>query len=121
MRYETAYFCTYAKLPNAVSTDMINGALTLGLKIRLDTGIIEDVSITLISELAKDMVKSYLVNRHIVNDYDAMVDEIYYRHQGNAAKSIIKALGDAKRSYIELMEKSGHYLRGETDVDKSRR
>ena len=42
---------------------------------------------------------------------DEIVEEIGYRHQGTAAKSIIKAFGDIHRNYIEYMEKNGPYLR----------
>ena len=46
LKYETAYFCGYAKLPSALATTAANGMLTLGLKIHLDTGIVEGVSVT---------------------------------------------------------------------------
>ena len=42
-----------------------------------------------------------------------MVEEIAFRHQGNAQKSLIKALGDIRRNYIDYMSKNGPYLRGE--------
>jgi len=36
---------------------------------------------------------------------------VLYRHQGVAAKPIIKALTDIRRAYIEYMEKNSFFLR----------
>lgn len=55
MKYQTAYFCGYAKLPSALPTTTTNGSITLGLKINLETACIEDVSVTLLSNLALSM------------------------------------------------------------------
>lgn len=113
LKYETAYFCGYAKLPSALATTVANGMLTLGMKIHLETADIEAVSVTLISKLANSMVESYFVGRNLLKDFDDMVEEIAFRHQGNAQKSLIKALGDIRRNYIDYMSKNGPYLRGE--------
>ena len=51
------------------------------------------------------------MGKNVLRDYDEIVEEIGYRHQGAAAKSIIKAFGDIHRNYIEYMEKNGPYLR----------
>ena len=106
MKYSTAYFCGYAKLPSALATTVSNGMLTLGLKIQLETGQIEQVSVTLLSSLAQSMVESYFVGRNVIKDYDSIVDEITHRHQGIASKPIIKAYGDIKRNYAEYMSKN---------------
>lgn len=105
LKYETAYFCGYAKLPSALATTVANGMLTLGMKIHLETADIEAVSVTLISKLANSMVESYFVGRNLLKDFDDMVEEIAFRHQGNAQKSLIKALGDIRRNYIDYMSK----------------
>ena len=91
MKYQTAYFCGYAKLPSALPTTTTNGSITLGLKINLETACIEDVSVTFLSNLALSMCREYFVGKNILRDYDEIVEEIGYRHQGAAAKSIIKA------------------------------
>ena len=101
MKYQTAYFCGYAKLPSALPTTTTNGSITLGLKINLETACIEDVSVTFLSNLALSMCREYFVGKNILRDYDEIVEEIGYRHQGAAAKSIIKAFGDIHRNYIE--------------------
>jgi hypothetical protein len=103
-KHYTVYFVGYAKLPSVMSASMAYGQLTLGLLIDVRTGLIEDVSCTLLSDLARNLVKSYVVGRHIVRDLDAITEEITYRHQGNAQRPLIKALGDIHRRYLEFMQ-----------------
>lgn len=112
MKYESAYFCGYAKLPSALPTTVTNSGLTLGLLLELGSGTILDASVTLLSELAIKMVKSYVIGKNIVDDYESISQEVLYRHQGVAAKPIIKALTDIRRAYIEYMEKNSFFLRG---------
>ena len=111
VRYDSAYFCGYAKLPSALPTTTTNSGLTLGLKIELESGTIQNVSVTLLSALALDMVREYVVGKNITRDFDSICEEIFYRHQGVAAKPLIKALTDIRRNYIDYMEKNGDYLR----------
>lgn len=114
LKYETAYFCGYSRLPNNITTSEVYVMLTLGLKIELETGRIQDVSVTLLSPLAQSIVKEYFINRNVIDDYTTIVDEVSIRHQGNAAKSIIKAYSDIRRNYIAFMNREGPYLRGES-------
>lgn len=115
MKYKTAYFCGNAKTPSAMATITNSNNLILGLLVELESGRILDVSVTLITELAQSVVRSYLVEKKLVEDFDAIVEEISFRHVGNATKPMLKALTDIRRNYIEYMEINGPYLRGETD------
>lgn len=116
MRYKTAYFCGNARTPGTMANISNSNNLILGLLIELETAVVLDVSVTLITKLAKDVVQSYLVGRNIIEDYDAIVEEIYFRHVGDASKPILKALSDIRRNYLNYMEVNGPYLRGETDI-----
>ena len=116
MKYETAYFCGNAKTPAAMANISNANNLILGLLVELETGRVRDVSVTLITDLAKELVRSYFIGKNLITDYDAIVEEISFRHVGSATKSLIKALTDIRRNYLEYMEINGPYLRGETDV-----
>ncbi len=116
MRYKTAYFCGNAKTPAAMANISNGNNLILGLLVELETGKVLDVSVTLITELAQNVVHSYLVGKNLVTDYEQMVEEISFRHVGNATRPIIKALTDIRRNYMEYMRVNGPYLRGETDT-----
>ncbi len=116
MRYRTAYFCGNARTPMTMANISNSNNLILGLLIDLETGVIIDVSVTLITTLAKDVVKSYLVGRNVIEEYDAIVEEISFRHVGDATRPMLKALADIRRNYLHYMEINGPYLRGETDI-----
>jgi len=112
LKYQTAYFCGYAKLPNSLPTTVSNGSLTLGLEIDLESGKVLHVSTTLISPVANAMAVSYFAGKHVVDDHDQIVEEITLRHQGIAAKPLIKAYGDIRRSYIDYMKANLALLKG---------
>ena len=98
MKYQTAYFCGYAKLPSALPTTTTNGSITLGLKIDLETACIEDVSVTFLSNLALSMCREYFVGKNVLRDYDEIVEEIGYRHQGAAQRNACHHRGFSSRS-----------------------
>ena len=85
-KYKTAYFCANAKLSTQVATPIVNGCLTLGLLIDLASERIEDVSVSLNSDVVKDSAQ--------------IIEEINMRHRGIAVKAIIKAYTDIQQNYI---------------------
>jgi hypothetical protein len=104
MEYETVYFAGYAKFPSVMSASVAFGQLSLGLLIDMRTGVIVDAGCTLVTDLAKEIVRGYFVGRHIVNDYARINEEITYCHQGNAQRPILKAFGDVYRKYLDFVQ-----------------
>ena len=107
MKYRTAYFAGYAKFPSNVSVNTIYSSFTLGVVISLDTGVITNADCTLITPMAREMVKDYLVGYNIVLDYDEMVQEITIRHQGVCCKAILRSLAEIHRKYLAFCEQYG--------------
>lgn len=99
-KYRTAYFCANAKLSTQIATPVVNGYLTLGLLIDLASEQIEDVSVSLNSDLARRIVREYFVGKCVIKDSAQIIEEISMRHRGNAAKAILKAFSDIQQSYI---------------------
>jgi hypothetical protein len=102
-KFTTAYFCGYSKMPSNVTASEVYGSLTLGLKVNLQTEVIEETSVTLLSELAKSMINEYFVGKKINQDYDEIIAEINARHQGGVRKALIKAYSDIRRNFVEYM------------------
>ena len=102
-KYKTAYFCANAKLSTLVATPIVNGSLTLGLLIDLASERIEDVSVSLNSDLARRIVAEYFVGKRVVKDSSQIIDEINMRHRGSAVKAIIKAYTDIRQNYISYV------------------
>ena len=65
------------------------------------------VCCTLLTELARSMVKSYFVGRHILRDFDEMVETVTVCHQGAFSKALIRAIGDIRRKYIAFCQQYG--------------
>lgn len=102
-KYKTAYFCANAKLSTQVATPVVNGCLTLGLLIDLETELIEDVSISLNSDLARRIVREYFYGKRVLKDSAQIYEEITMRHRGVAAKAITKAFRDIQQNYISYV------------------
>lgn len=119
LKYKTAYFCGYAKMPSNVSASEVYGSLTLGLKIDLETTVILETSVTLLSGLAKEMIQEYFVGKRVVLDYEDIVAEIQYRHQGGVCKALLKAYDDIRRNFLEYMKKHPEVGRSANKIEKS--
>lgn len=102
MKYETAYFVCNARLPQELPASKVYDRLALGAKIRLSSGIIEDISCTLLSPLALEMVREYLIGKDIVNDFDSIIEEVEFRHQGLAQKAIVKGIVEINKKYLDF-------------------
>ncbi|MEA5151106.1 MAG: DUF3870 domain-containing protein [Oscillospiraceae bacterium] len=105
MKYKSAYFCGYAKLPSALPTNVSNCTLTLGLEIEVATNKVINTSVTLLSSVAQNLIHEYFYGKDVVAEYEQIVDEISFRHQGIAQKPIIKAYNDILHNYLAFLQK----------------
>jgi len=103
--YDTIYFAGYAKLPIGIPSNSIYSYLSINLIINIRTGIIEEAESTLMSKLAQKMVRQYLTGKHILDDYEAIVEEIAIRHQGVVQKALIMAFRDINKKYQAFCQK----------------
>ncbi|SDJ88786.1 DUF3870 domain-containing protein [Natronincola ferrireducens] len=95
---DTVYFISYAKLPTEISAAALHKVVGIGLIINIKTGRIVDVSCTLLTQEAKDFMKSILVGRNVhEEDVDEIIQTIKQRYHGYAQK----AVGVATRGTIE--------------------
>lgn len=106
LKYRTVYFVCNARLPKELPASKLYDSLALGAKVDITTGDIIDVSCTLLSPLALEMVKSYLIGRNIIDDIDEITEEVEYRHQGLAQKAIIKGILEINKKYIGFCKKN---------------
>lgn len=98
------FFIAYAKFPEGLAATTMYNQLSLGVVVDVTTNIIVDTSCTLVTEMAQNRVKSYLVGRNLWTDLSVIVEDITFCHQGSACKSIIKALRDIHRKYGQFIE-----------------
>ncbi len=105
MDYESVYFVAYARLPGDIPASEQFAKIAIGAEILVSTGMVLEVSCTLPSQLARGFVRGYLLKKNIVNDLDGIIDEISYRHQGDAQKAIIKTVVEINKKYLAFVAK----------------
>ncbi len=104
---KTVYFISYAKLPSSISAAKLLDVVGIGLVINTETGIIEDTSCTLITDEAKDFLKSIIVGFNIHKySVDKLVEEVQHRFHGMSQKAICVAIKGAVERYETWKEEN---------------
>jgi len=101
---ETVYFVGYAKLPQNIPANNIYNRIGVGLEVNIDNGYIVNVSCTLPTQLAQDIVISCIRYHNIKQDFKKIVSNIKRRYQGDAQKAIIIALDAAHKKYNDYIK-----------------
>lgn len=84
-RDETVYFISYAKLPDNMTAGLMHKIVGLGMVINYKTGIIEDISCTLMTTVAKQFLEDVLIGHNLhENGIDSLLDKIRFRFHGNS-------------------------------------
>src|SRR5699024_5936298 len=86
---DTIYFVSYAKLPQDISATYIHKVVGVGFLINSKTGIIEDVMITLISDLCKEFLAYLIVGHNINEGVEGIIKKIEERFFVHSQKAII--------------------------------
>jgi len=90
---DTVYFISYAKLPSNISAAKLLDVVGVGLVININTGVIEDVSCTLITDEAKQFLKDIITGHNLHEDgVDLLIEKIQYRFHGLSQKAICVAV-----------------------------
>lgn len=103
---DTVYFVSYTKLPEEMSAAYLHKLVGVGFLINTKTGIIEDVMVTLLSDLCKEFL-TYLIKGHNIDKYgiDELVKKIEKRYYGYAQKAIIVGIKSTYERYIKWKQK----------------
>ncbi|MCC5909666.1 MAG: DUF3870 domain-containing protein [Clostridiaceae bacterium] len=97
---DTVYFISYAKLPSEIPAAALHKVVGVGVIINNKTGRIIDVSCTLLTQEAKDFVKSVLVGHNVhEEDIDDIIQVIKHRYHGYAQKAICVAIRGSIERY----------------------
>lgn len=102
---DTIYFVSYSKLPNDISATYVHKVVGVGLLINIKTGIIEDIMVTLISDLCKDFLAYLIVGHNIDKDgVEELVDRVDKRFYGSSQKAVIVCLRGVYSRYLQWKE-----------------
>ncbi|WP_353094394.1 DUF3870 domain-containing protein [Tissierella praeacuta] len=99
---DTVYFVHYSKLPEEISATYVHKVVGVGFLINTKTGIIEDIMVTLISDLCKEFLAYLIVGHNIDRDgVDEIVDKIDNRFFGYSQKAIIVCIKGVYSRYMQ--------------------
>ncbi len=105
MKYpeKTIYVSSFAKLPTGIPSESVYKALDVGLIINTETGIIENASVTLLTDVAAEFLRDIIVGFNIKeDDLETLFDKIKTRYHGSAQKAIIVAIKKVVEKYEAL-------------------
>lgn len=101
----TVYFSAYAKLPSEMPSAKLSQNLDIGLIINFETGLIDGMSCTLMTEDTKDFLKSIIVGYPIQRlGIDPLIEEIKSRFFGASQKAVcvvLKAIDEKYSAWLE--------------------
>lgn len=99
---DTVYFVHYSKLPDDISATYVHKVVGVGFLINTKTGIIEDIMVTLISDLCKEFLAYLIVGHNIDKDgVDEIVDKVDKRFFGYSQKAIIVCIKGIYGRYLQ--------------------
>lgn len=100
------YVSSFAKLPAGIPSENVYKVLDIGLVINEETGEIEKVSITLLTDVAVEFLSEIIKGFNIKNqDVSELVEEIKLRYHGSAQRAVIAALKNVIEKYDEVKSK----------------
>ncbi|MBV1757566.1 MAG: DUF3870 domain-containing protein [Dethiosulfatibacter sp.] len=101
------YFISYSKIPSNVAAAVYEGYVGLGFIVNHQTGVIEDISCTLLTKVARDFLRSIIVGYNIdENDVEPLIERIRLLFHGHSQKAICVIVRENYNKYNEWKEVS---------------
>lgn len=104
----TVYFVSYSKLPQETSATYVHKVVGVGFLINIKTGIIEDIMVTLISDLCQEFLAFLIIGHNIERDgIDEIVEKVEKRFFGYSQKAVIVAMKGVYSRYLQWKKENG--------------
>lgn len=101
------YFISYSKIPSNVAAAVYEGYVGLGFIVNHQTGVIEDISCTLLTQVARDFLRSIIVGYNIdENDVESLIERVKLLFHGHSQKAICVIIRENYNKYNEWKEVS---------------
>lgn len=103
---DTVYFISYARLPSTIPAGKMMDQVGVGLVINKKTGVIEDISCTLLTAEARQFIKDIIVNFNIHDEnIENLLKMISDRYHGMSQKAICVAVQGSYERYLQWKNK----------------
>lgn len=101
---KTIYISSFAKLPLGIPSECVYKTLDVGLVINTETGVIENASVTLLTDTPIEFLREIIIGFNVRDEnLDILLEEIKSRYHGSAQKAILVALRKVVEKYEALM------------------
>lgn len=102
MIYEknTLYIIGISKISSNDPISALYDIFFVGIILDKNTGKIVDSTCNMVRDETNNFIKSILIGYNLLNDIEAIVDEIKERFHGMAQKAVIAAVKDARNKYM---------------------
>jgi hypothetical protein len=107
------YFISYSKLPSNISAAVYEGYLGVGFVINFHTDIIEDISCTLLTKVARNFLKSIIIGYNIKDGIEPLLERIRMRFFGHSQKSVCVIIKENFNLYKEWKKKEKNLILNE--------
>ncbi|NLY44714.1 MAG: DUF3870 domain-containing protein [Tissierella sp.] len=105
---QSVYFSASSKLPSSIPSGEVYDSLNIGFVIDKSTGVIEDVSVTLLSAGATRFLMYLIIGFNLHDgDPEELINEIKTRYFGGSQKAIIVATRLVIQKYKSYMDSIG--------------
>lgn len=114
------YFISYSKLPSNIPNAVYEGYLGMGFIINYHTGIIEDISCTLLTEVARNFLKGIILGYSINDEIGPLIEQMQNRFFGYSQKSVCVIIQENFKLYKKWTEKQekNPVVKNENSVDE---
>jgi len=97
------YVSSFAKLPAGIPSENVYKVLDIWLVINQQTDVIEDISITLLTDVAVKFLSEIIIGSKVnEQNLTIIIKEISGRYHGSAQKAVIAALKKVFEKYSEI-------------------
>ncbi len=101
------YLSAHSKLPSDMPSAEIYKAIDIGLVINLESGVIEDASITLLTDEARNFLKQIIIGYNIdKQSVEPLIETIRKRYLGASQKAICVTLRLIYEKYINWSQEN---------------
>jgi len=96
------YFISYSRIPSNVAAAVYEGYVGLGFVVNYQTGVIEDISCTLLTKVARNFLRSIIVGYNIdEHDVEPLIERVRLLFHGHSQKAICVIIRENYNKYIE--------------------
>jgi len=102
---ETIFITGTARIGKTDPIASTHDIFFVGLIIDRKSHRIVDFTCNMVRDMTNDFLKSVVLDYDLVNEEDALIDEIKDRFHGMAQKSVCASIKDGRNKYLNLLKK----------------